>query len=328
MTDGDRVSRWLLARSLGLIAGALRGLTFDELVYALGLYTPPSKGGVSRTAKDLAELKRNLRKEINETWIRQLLRPFADLKPTVGFVHQSLKDAVLEFPPTTNAALSTVGGGIPGVMLRTCVDYLMLDDFNWPETVPDDEGNVPDMSQDHRKMWQDHQRKMWQDYHQKMSDKSKLIGIVIAGAEDERGSALRRNSLTGPPTEDEHVFAFRGNSLAGPPTEDEHGSAFNGNSLTEPPVSSNTDPFGAFFDYAAGYWINHLGRAPVDFRLDDVLELASHFSPRRRAWTLCFRGLRSDSRQPRSLEVYGNLTFASWKSVDVAAAAGSIGPER
>ena len=133
-------------------------LTFDELVYALGLYTPPSKDGVLRTAKDVAELKRNLRKETNEIWIRQLLRPFADLKPTVAFVHQSMKEAVLEFPPLTNAALSTVGGGIPGVMLRTCVDYLMLDDFNWPETIPDDEWNRPKMSQAHLKMLQDHRK--------------------------------------------------------------------------------------------------------------------------------------------------------------------------
>ena len=47
-------------------------------------------------------------------------------------------------------------------MLRTCVDYLMLEDFNWPETIPDDEGVGGEMSQDHQKMWQDH-RKMWQD---------------------------------------------------------------------------------------------------------------------------------------------------------------------
>ena len=291
VTDGDRVSKWLLARSLALIAGAQKPLAFDELVYALGLYTPPSKGGVSRTAKDLAELKRNLTKEINETWIRQLLRPFADLnkpitalplsrdlKPKVGFVHQSLKDAVLEFPPLTNAALSTVGGGIPGVMLKTCMDYLMLDDFNWPESIPDDEGNVPVLSQDHRKMREDHRKmredhrkiykKTWQD-HQKMSGKPKLI----AGAEDE------------------------------------HGSAFSGSSLTEPPVSSNTDPFGAFFDYAADFWTYHLHSAPVDFRLDDVLELASPFSPRRRAWTRGFPWFESDSRQPRSLEVYHNLKF-------------------
>ena len=54
VTDGDDVCKWLLARSLGLIAGARRPLSFHELLYALSLYTPPSKGvfaGWSRIAQ-------------------------------------------------------------------------------------------------------------------------------------------------------------------------------------------------------------------------------------------------------------------------------------
>ena len=99
VTDGDDVCKWLLARSLELIAGARRPLSFDELLYAL-------KGGVSRAVKDLAKLRDNLCREVDEGRIRQLRRPFAVLEPTVGFVHQSLKDAVLEFPALTDAGLS------------------------------------------------------------------------------------------------------------------------------------------------------------------------------------------------------------------------------
>ena len=68
-------------------------------------------------------------------------------------MHQSLKDAVLyEFSAPTDAAPLrqqwwTGVSGIEGVMLRTCVDYLMLDDFHWTETASD--GN---MSQIRRKM--------------------------------------------------------------------------------------------------------------------------------------------------------------------------------
>ena len=156
VTNGDGVCKWLLARSLEIIAGAQYRLDFDELLYALSVRTPPSKGGVSRAVKDLEELRKNLCREVDEGRIRQLLRPFAELEPTVGFVHQSLKDAVLEFPALTDAAPSTVGGGIEGVMLRTCVDYLLLDDFNWTETIPDDKGVRGEVSQVHQEMWEVH----------------------------------------------------------------------------------------------------------------------------------------------------------------------------
>ena len=159
--DGKHECKWLLARSLELIAGARKRLTVDELLYALSVHTHPSKGGVSRAVKDLEELQKNLCREVDEGRIRQLLRPFAVLNPTVGFVHQSLKDAVLEFPALTDAGLSRQQGwtgvnGIEGAMLRTCVDYLLLDDFNWNETITDDEGVRGEMSQVHKKMWKDH----------------------------------------------------------------------------------------------------------------------------------------------------------------------------
>ena len=51
-------------------------------------------------------------------------------------------------------------------------------------------------------------------------------------------------------------------------------------------MSSNTDPFGAFFNYAARKWTRHLSSAPVDFSLDDVLKLVSSTSARQRAWLL------------------------------------------
>ena len=260
VTEGDGECKWLLARSLELIAGARRRLTFDALLYALSLYTLPSKGGGSHAAKNLAELRDNLRKEVDERRIRQLLRSFADLEPTVEFVHHSLKDAVLELPALTDAAPPrqqgwTGGSGIEGVMLKTCVGYLMLDDFNWTETTPNDPrdefpGCFPRISQVHQKMCQD---------HLKMSDESELI----AGAEDERGSA------------------------------------FSVNSLTESQFSSNTDPFGAFFNYAAHYWKAHLGGAPVDFNLDGILELTDSTSARRRAWVIESRWCPSSMlRQP------------------------------
>ena len=63
------------------------------------------------------------------------------------------------------------------------------------------------------------------------------------------------------------------------------GFAFSGNRLSpETPAPSITDPFGAFFDYAAARWTAHLGGAPADFNLDDVLELGSPTSARHEAW--------------------------------------------
>ena len=241
LTHGDRVARWLLARSLELIAGAQWRLTFDELLSALSLYTPPSKNGVPRTTKNLAELRRNLSEELNETWIRQLLRPFAgfssDLEPTVGFVHQSMKDAVLEFPRalTDAAAQSTVGGGIEGVMLRTCVDYLLLDDFGRTETIPDDK---------------------WHNRAGARLQNNERYGARASSGCDGRRRRRRRQAR------------------------------HSGNSLTEPSKGSNTDPFGAFFHYAARNWTDHLGSAPVNFSLDDFLEVASPTSAKHRAWAL------------------------------------------
>ena len=156
MTRYHNECKWLLARSLALIAGARYPLRFDQLLYALSVYIPPSKGGRSRTVKDLAELRRNLREEVDEGRIRQLLRPFADLEPRVGFMHQSLKETVLKLPALTDAASSTVGGGIGGFMFKTCFDYLMLEDFNWTETIPDDKGVRREMSQAHREMLRVH----------------------------------------------------------------------------------------------------------------------------------------------------------------------------
>ena len=159
MTRDDDKCKWLLARCLALIAGAGRPLGFDELLYALSVYTPPSEGGVSRAVKDLAELQKNLCEEVDEGCVRQLLRPFADLEPKVGFVHQSLKETVLKFPALTEAARSTIGGGIgiEGVMFKTCSDYLMLDDFNWTEMIPDDKGVRGKISQAHQKMLEVHE---------------------------------------------------------------------------------------------------------------------------------------------------------------------------
>ena len=222
VTGRKDACKWLLARSLELIAGTRRRLTFDELLYALSLYTPPStRRDVSR-AKDLAELRHILRSQVKEQ-IRQLLRPFAELEPMVGFVHQSLKDAVLyEFPALADAASSRLQlwngvSGIESIMLRTCVDYLLLADFDRTETIPDHE---------------------WHD------------------------RAHPRLQI------------------------DERYCAFSENSLAEPPVCSNTDPFGAFFNYAAHCWTDYLGRAPVDFNLDTVLELASPTSAKHRPWAL------------------------------------------
>ena len=158
MTRDHDECKWLLARSLALIAGAVRPLVFEELLYALSVCTPPSEGGVSCAVKDLAELRENLCDEVDEGRIRQLLRPFADLEPRVGFMHQSLKETVLKLPALTDAAPSTVGGGIEGVMLKTCFDYLMLEDFNWTETIPDDKGVIGKISQAHQEMVDAHKK--------------------------------------------------------------------------------------------------------------------------------------------------------------------------
>ena len=266
MTRGNDTSKWLLARSLELIAGARRSLGFDELLCALCLYNPPSRRRVSRAAKDLAELLKNLDSQVNEERVRKLLRPFANLNRTVGFVHESLKYAVLhEFPVLTDAAPPRQQewngvSRIEGVMLRTCVDYLMLDDFHWTEAIPNDEGARQElkMSQVDQKMRKHRRTQKWRrrfywpspDDGSDGDSENDLECKVFAGEEAERSSAFSRNNLTG--------------SL----------------------LSSKTDPFGAFFNYAACCWTVHLRGAPVDFNLDDVPKLASPTSARHRAWAI------------------------------------------
>ena len=248
MTGGNDTSKWLLGRSLELIAGARQRLTFDELLYALSLYNPPSLRRVSRAAKNLAELRETLDSQIDQKRVRKLLRPFADLKPRVGFVHESLKYAVLhEFPVLIDAAPPRQQGwtgvsGIEGVMLRTCVDYLMLDDFisiersKYSKTFPDDKFMA-------------------------------LIELLSLYGQYDIIETFRCNKVT-------------------PIEMDERCSTSSENSATEPPVSPKTDPFGFFFDYAARCLKFHPGGAPVDFNLDDVLELASPTSARNKAWRL------------------------------------------
>ena len=181
-------------------------------------------------------------------------------------MHESLRCAVLhEFPVLTDAMPPRQQGwtgfsGIQGVMLGTCVDYLMLGDFIWsemiaspyiPRYVHDSElgrkgcscwYREPQLrSQVHEKMWNDH-RTMWQDH-------LGVRGRVFSSTPCPAYSYYRK--------------------------------------LTGPPLSCNTDPFGAFFHYAAWCWTDHLGSAPVDFNLDDVLELANPVtSARHKAWML------------------------------------------
>ena len=72
-------------------------------------------------------------------------------------------------------------------------------------------------------------------------------------------------------------------------------------------MSSNTDPFGAFFNYAARYWKYHLHSAPVDFRLDDILELASPTSARHRAWVTesgWFYAMNSSSSMTATIQFF------------------------
>ena len=135
-------------------------------------------------------------------------------------------------------------------MLRTCVDYLMLEDFNWAERIPDDKGVRREISQAHQEMWDAH-RKPWDE------------------SDDESDSELSADA------ENEHGSAFSGNNLTEPPLR-----------RWQPPMSSKTDPCGAFFKYAARCWKDHLGIATVDFNLDDVLELASPTSARHELWML------------------------------------------
>ena len=83
-------------------------------------------------------------------------------------------------------------------------------------------------------------------------------------------------------------------------------------------MSSKTDPCGAFFNYAAPCWEFHLDSAPVDFNLDDVLELASPTLARYRAWRTLGSSLgyscldSSGSSKTCSLKFfvqYGNLSI-------------------
>ena len=180
-------------------------------------------------------MQENLDSQVGEERVRKLLRPFANLNRTVGFVHESLKYAVLhEFPILADAAPSTQqlwtgAGGIEGVMLRTCVDYLMLEDFNWTETIPDEELVGGEMSQVHQEMWNGRRKKIL------VLDNNTVLSIHGAG------------------------------------------------SFLEAHLGS---PFGAFFQYAARNLTDHLGSAPDDFNLDDVLEIASPTSGRNKAWML------------------------------------------
>ena len=80
-------------------------------------------------------------------------------------------------------------------------------------------------------------------------------------------------------------------------------------------MSSSTDPFGAFFNYAAHGLKYHLGGAPVDFKLDDVLEVASPTSARHRVWMLessCWYPECSPEVKPNSLCLlagFGNMSM-------------------
>ena len=97
-------------------------------------------------------------------------------------------------------------------------------------------------------------------------------------------------------------------------TADERCFAFSGTRLTEPPVSFNTEPFGAFFDYAARYWTYHLGGAPVDFSLDDVLKFASPTSGRQRAWA---QGWRTVGSPPRVADINPLCLLAEFGNVSI-----------
>ena len=140
-------NRWILARSLDLMAAARRQLTLRELSYAVCIEYAPSEKAKSLGGMTEAD---------DYERILDLVRPFVSVEESssrqtspnayVRLVHQSLKQVIMRLPPyewtttsgiTCNTTKLFRAAELNGLVLHLCIDYLLLQEFGTQELVPD-----------------------------------------------------------------------------------------------------------------------------------------------------------------------------------------------
>ncbi|KAI7083268.1 hypothetical protein KC356_g7725 [Hortaea werneckii] len=148
MVAGNGVNRMLLGLCLDLLAGARRPLTLGELSYAAWT----SRNDSGEKVRSLVEMQTRA-----EDWKRilQLVRPFIAIKRTKGdqidpntcltLSHQSLRQTIMSVPPGdwSKVAPGTMTPDTKPVreaelnrlLLRHCMDYLLLEEFGKRELV-------------------------------------------------------------------------------------------------------------------------------------------------------------------------------------------------
>ncbi|KAI7339920.1 hypothetical protein KC315_g994 [Hortaea werneckii] len=145
---GNWTKRILLGLCLDLLAGARRPLTLRELSYAASTSRRQSGAKV----KSLYEIENNA-----EDWKRilRLVRPFIGETPNgeigpntfITLAHQSLRQTIMSSPPHEWIAMAAGGmiqnekpvrqAELNGLLLRHCMDYLLLEEFGKQELVND-----------------------------------------------------------------------------------------------------------------------------------------------------------------------------------------------
>ncbi|KAI7265267.1 hypothetical protein KC343_g3313 [Hortaea werneckii] len=148
MVADNGTNRMLLGLCLDLLAGARRLLTLGELSYAAWT----GRKGSGEKVKSLVEMKNRA-----EDWKRilQLVRPFISVKRTSGdeigpntsftLSHQSLRQTIMSIPPgdwitvapgtMTQDAKPVREAELNSLLLRHCMDYLLLEEFGKQELV-------------------------------------------------------------------------------------------------------------------------------------------------------------------------------------------------
>ncbi|KAI7152975.1 hypothetical protein KC349_g8663 [Hortaea werneckii] len=143
---GNWTKRILLGLCLDLLAGARRPLTLRELSYAASTSRRQSGAKV----KSLYEIENNA-----EDWKRilRLVRPFISETPNgeigpdtfITLAHQSLRQTIMSSPPHEWIAMAAGGmiqnekpvrqAELNGLLLRHCMDYLLLEEFGKQELI-------------------------------------------------------------------------------------------------------------------------------------------------------------------------------------------------
>ncbi|KAM3413750.1 hypothetical protein BST61_g10437 [Cercospora zeina] len=142
-------NRWILARSLDLLAAARRRLTLRELVYAVSVEVAPSE-----IANSVTYMHEN---SLDQKRVFRLIRPFISVEakssesnlPETAYlrlVHHSLRELIMIQPPfewkavsdkARNVTKSLRNAELNGLALQLCIQYLLLEEFGALELVPD-----------------------------------------------------------------------------------------------------------------------------------------------------------------------------------------------